>query len=282
MTPAQYKALMMRRQQMIQRNNDLSNNDLSNNDLTNKRDGNLLLNKNVTFEDENNNKPPTIQPNSAPKQADPEPTKVLPKAVPEVPKAVPEPPKPPLDSLNVQQTKSTIKQEETNNNDENVIANKKVISNYEFLMKQQKEMISTLNLKNERLEKQVETLLSRHEIKNAKNEAMIVTLNTTINNLSEIIRNNFSKEKPPSLDVELQTEKEEIKKSKEEEKIMQQEAPKEEQPKEEAPKDEQSNEEPPKEEAPKEEPPKQEDDTQINVKLETNNENITVKLEVEE
>ena len=60
-------------------------------------------------------------------------------------------------------------------------------------MNQQKAIITDLNSKIERLEKQLETQMSRHELKNSKNEEMIVTLNTTINNLSEILRNNFTK-----------------------------------------------------------------------------------------
>ena len=188
MTPAQYKALMARRQQLLNKTSDMSDNELKKND-------NLLLNKEdrrVTFANETQRN--IIEPNSA---------KVIENKVLETTQQKIEPPKA-IPNNAKQNIPKTIKTEEITN---------KVASNYEFLLNQQKEIISNLNTKIERLEKQIETQLSRYELKNSKNEEMIVTLNTTINNLSEILRNNFTKTSPPTLDAELQTEKEEIKKN---------------------------------------------------------------------
>lgn len=237
MTQAQYKALMARRQQLLNKTSDISGNE------------NLLLNKQerrVTFE--NDTQKAIIEPNTA---------EVIENNVSQNIQKNFEPPKAVPNNV-IQNTPKSLKTEEITN---------KVASNYEFLMNQQKAIITDLNSRIGRLEKQLETQMSRHELKNSKNEEMIVTLNTTINNLSEILRNNFTKMSPPTLDAELQTEKQENEKLLVQAEPVQPEPVQAEQQAEQQPELVQENKEPQQEES-------------INVKLETDDENVNIKLEI--
>lgn len=266
MTQAQYKALMARRQQLLNKTSDISGNE------------NLLLNKQdrrVTFE--NDTKKAIIEPNTAEVidnnvnnlTVNKEKNTVPPRAIPN----------------NAMQTNlDDNKSLHDNKSLDNSVTNK-VALNYEFLMKQQKEIINNFKARIERLEKQLETQMTRHELKNSKNEEMIVTLNTTINNLSEILRNNFSKTAPPTLDAELQTEKQEnekmkIEDEKSEEEQKQKHQKEQEQNQEQNQKQDQDQEQNQQQDQEQNQEQDKKDDETINVKLETSEEQVNIKLEI--
>lgn len=254
MTQAQYKALMARRQQLLNKTSDISGNE------------NLLLNKQerrVTFE--NDTQKAIIEPNTA---------EVIENNVSQNIQKNFEPPKAVPNNV-IQNTPKSLKTEEITN---------KVASNYEFLMNQQKAIITDLNSRIGRLEKQLETQMSRHELKNSKNEEMIVTLNTTINNLSEILRNNFTKMSPPTLDAELQTEKQENEKllvqPEQQAEPVQAELVQPEPVQHEQQPEQQAQQQPEQQAQPVQENKDPQQEESINVKLETDDENVNIKLEI--
>lgn len=189
MTQAQYAAIVNRQRQIA---------------LAKQRQQLDLSDNNITNEEIADTKQKLQQEMATKKQkkATPQMTTPLPK---EIPSPVPAKKEstPPLRQEVPVLSKNGFKQNTVKNNDEKEqinsntfqeFINKTKNTNYDDIIKEKNNLIETYKTERDNIEKKIETLTTRYELKLKKNDETVATLNETIKNLTEMLNIKFKKE----------------------------------------------------------------------------------------
>ena len=198
MTQAQYAAIVNRQRQIAlakqKQQSDLSDNNISNEviETTKQRLEKELANKKQKKGTTQmttpipNAVPPPPAPAPTPTPAKKESNTLLRQEVPVLSKSG--------FKQNVIKKDDEEKKEQTSTNALQDFINKSKNTNYDDIIKEKNNLLETYKNERDKMESKIETLTTRYELKLKKNDEMMLVLNDTIKNLTEMLNIKFKKE----------------------------------------------------------------------------------------